>query len=226
MITGEKSILSIKKLIPEKIYDLLDARGFSVLRPCQVKAIEAGLFKDNNLLVCTPTASGKTLVGELAALNAILHDKGKAVYIVPLRALASEKYRQFKKDYPSLAIGLSTGDLDEVESYIGKNDVIIVTSEKFDSLLRHKINWIHRVKTVIIDEIHLLNDPKRGPTLEIILTILRTTLPQIQLIGLSATIGNRQELAAWLNAELIEDSWRPVKLEKGVYFDGKIEFVE
>jgi len=226
MISGEKSLESMREHIPEKVFSLLERRGFKVLRPSQVKSIQAGLFDDKNLLVCTPTASGKTLVGELGALNAILHDRGKAVYIVPLRALASEKLRQFRKDYPSLKIAMSTGDLDEVEGYLGHNDVIIVTSEKFDSLLRHKVDWLQKVKTIIVDEIHLLNDPKRGPTLEIVLTILKRVLPHAQIIGLSATIGNKEELAAWLNATLVEDSWRPVKLEKGVYYDGKIEFVE
>lgn len=224
--SGERPLSALKDKIPQKVYALLDRRGFTVLRPSQVKAIEAGLFDDKNLLVCTPTASGKTLVGELGALNAILHDRGKAVYIVPLRALASEKYRQFKKDYPDLRIAMSTGDLDEAEGYLGNNDVIIVTSEKFDSLLRHRVDWIRKVKTVIVDEIHLLNDASRGPTLEIVLTIMRTALPNAQIIGLSATIGNRRDLAAWLNAELVEDSWRPVKLEKGVFYNGKIEFLE
>ena len=225
MTKHDGNIAKYRSKIPEKVYALLERRGFTSLRPCQTKAIDAGLFSDKNLLVCTPTASGKTLVGELGALNAILHDRGKAVYIVPLRALAAEKYRQFKKDYPNLKVAMSTGDLDEAEGYLGHSDVIIVTSEKFDSLLRHKVDWLRKVKTVVVDEIHLLNDPKRGPTLEIVLTILRTTLPSAQILGLSATIGNRKDLAAWLDAELVEDSWRPVKLEKGVYLDGKIEFI-
>ena len=90
-------ITKYKSKIPAKIYSILEKKGFSELRPCQFKAINKGLFEDKNLLVCTPTASGKTLVAELGALNAIYHDKGKAVYIVPLKALASEKYKDFKK---------------------------------------------------------------------------------------------------------------------------------
>ena len=80
-----------KSKIPEKVYDLLERRGFTELRPCQIKSIDAGLFEDKNLLVCTPTASGKTLVGELAALNGILHDRGKAVYIA--RTIRTSKSR-------------------------------------------------------------------------------------------------------------------------------------
>jgi helicase len=216
----------LKNKIPEKIYELLEKRGFQELRPSQVKSIQAGLFEDENLLVCTPTASGKTLVAELAFLNAVLHDRGKAVYIVPLRALASEKYRQFRRDYPGLKIGVSSGELDTADAHLAGSDVIITTSEKFDSLLRHKAEWIRKLKTVVIDEIHLLNDSSRGPTLEIIITILKKELPKAQIIGLSATIGNPEELAEWLGAKLVKDSWRPVKLKKGVYLNGEVTFRE
>jgi helicase len=214
----------LRDLIPEKVFAVLSKKGFSTLRPCQYKAIKAGLFEDKNLLICTPTASGKTLVAELAALNAIYHDKGKAVYIVPLRALAAEKYKQFTKDYPDLKIGVSSGDIDSSDAYLAKYDVIVTTSEKFDSLMRHNTPWLEKVKVVIVDEIHLLNDAGRGPTLEIVITILRERLKKLQLIGLSATIGNPEELADWLDAKLVLDSWRPVRLDKGVFFDGKIEF--
>ncbi|MFH1505566.1 MAG: DEAD/DEAH box helicase [archaeon] len=212
-----------KEKIPKKIYSELKKRGFKELRPCQVKSINNGLFDDKNLLVCTPTASGKTLVAELAILNAIYHDKGKAVYIVPLRALASEKFKEFKKHY-DFNIAKSTGDLDSSDFYLQKYDLIITTSEKFDSLIRHKTPWLSDVKVVIIDEIHLLNDASRGPTLEVLITILRKILPKLQLVALSATIGNPAELAKWLDAKLIIDNWRPVRLDKGVYLDGKIEF--
>lgn len=214
-----------KKKIPKKIYEVLKKRDFEELRPCQSKSINKGLFEDKNLLVCTPTASGKTLVAELAILNAIFHDKGKAVYVVPLKALASEKFKDFKKHYDEFfKIAISSGDIDTADSYLANYDLIITTSEKLDSLLRHRAHWLSQVKVVVFDEIHLLNDASRGPTLEILITILRKLLPKLQLIGLSATIGNPEALADWLNAELVLDHWRPVRLDKGVFFDDKIEF--
>ena len=119
---------------------------------------------------------------------------------------------------------MSIGDNDSSDSYLAEYDLIVTTSEKLDSLIRHNSPWLSGVKTVIVDEIHLLNDTERGPTLEILLTILKKLLKNAQIIGLSATIGNAEELAEWLNADLVVDDWRPVKLHKGIYIDGKIEF--
>ena len=218
---------NIKSNIPEKLYDVLGNEGISELRPSQSKAISAGLLEGENILVCTPTASGKTLVAEFAAMNAILNKKGKAVYIVPLKALASEKNKDFKKKYGRIAkIAMSIGDLDSTGPYLHKQDLIICTSEKLDSLTRHHTPWINDIAVVIIDEIHLLNDPHRGPTLEILITMLKRIVPKAQIIGLSATIGNEKELADWLDAKLVHDDWRPTELKKGIYFKGEIEFNE
>lgn len=219
--------MKIDKLkIPEKVNRIFEKKGFDELRPSQYKSIQAGLFEDKNLIVCTPTASGKTLVGELGMLNAVYHDKGKAVYIVPLKALASEKYKQFKNDYPELKIALTSGDIDSSDDWLERYDIIITTSEKFDSLIRHRAPWINQIKVVIVDEIHLLNDYGRGPTLEIILTIIKKEMKDTQIIGLSATIGNSGELAKWLDAELVVDTWRPVELKKGIYHTEEIEFYD
>lgn len=215
----------VKDKIPAQLHDAIKAAGVTELRPAQEKAVNAGLLDGKNLLVCTPTASGKTLIAELAAVSAILKGEGKAVYIVPLKALASEKHKDFRKRYGSLMkIALSIGDIDSSDSYLADYDFIICTAEKLDSLLRHHSPWIKSVKVVIVDEVHLLNDPGRGPTLEILITILKQLLPRMQLIALSATIGNAEELAEWLGAELITDSWRPVTLHQGIYLNGKIEF--
>ena len=93
-------------------------------------------------------------------------------------------------------------------------------------MIRHHIQWLKYVNCIIVDEIHLLNDVERGPTLEILITILRTLLKNVQIIGLSATIGNPKELAEWLKAELVMDFWRPVELRQAIYVDGKIEYVK
>ncbi len=197
---------------------------YGELRPAQKKAIDAGLLEGKSILVCTPTGSGKTFVAELAALTSIYGHIGKAIYIVPLKALASEKYKAFKARYPDVKIALSIGDTDASDTYLASYDLIVVTAEKLDSLIRHQTPWIRDVKVVIIDEIHLLNDASRGPTLEILIMLLKQMLKNIQLIGLSATIGNPKELAAWLDAKLVVDDWRPVALHHGIYNNGEVVF--
>ena len=220
--------MEIKELdnkVHSELFKILE-KDIKEFRPAQVKAIEAGLLERKNILVCTPTASGKTLIAEIAAFNGIFNRVGKAIYIVPLKALANEKYKEFKKKYGLLAnIAISIGDLDSPETHLNNADVIITTSEKLDSLIRHHTPWLKYVATIIIDEIHLLNDTERGPTLEILITILKQIL-KAQIIGLSATIGNPQELADWLEAELVVDDWRPVKLKQGVCLNNEIEFIE
>jgi len=216
----------IKPKLNEDIYKVLKAEGIDELRPAQEKSINADLLEGKSILVCTPTASGKTLVAEMAMTEAITSGKGKAIYLAPLKALASEKFKDFKRKYDSLfKIAMSIGDMDSTDPYLVEYDMILMTSEKMDSLIRHHAPWLKYVSVVVVDEIHLLNDPGRGPTLEILLTILKTVLPKAQIIGLSATIGNPKELANWLGAELVLDNWRPVKLKQGVYLNGEIEFV-
>ena len=196
---------------------------FSTLTPIQEKAVKAGLLEGKSLLACAPTASGKTLIATMALYNIL--GKGKGIYLVPLKALGTEKYKEYLnvfKDSP-YEVGLATGDVDSESNYLTKYDVLILTTEKLDSLLRHKVGWLAEVKVVIVDEIHLLNDASRGPTLEIILTLLKNLIKP-QIIGLSATIGNPKELADWLEATLVIDEWRPVELKKGIYAEGKVEY--
>jgi len=206
------------------VQQVLEKSGIAQLNPVQEAALKAGLLEGKNMVLAAPTASGKTLVAEFAALNVI--QKGlKVVYIVPLRALASEKYHEFKEKYEKLGIkiALSMGDLDSSDPWLSRADLIIVTSEKFDSLLRHGIPWVGQIGLVVIDEIHLLNDPDRGPTLEITITKLRQ-LAKPQFLALSATIKNYKEIAEWLNAEPVYSEYRPIKLYRGVCFDRKIHY--
>lgn len=209
---------------------------FPQLTPVQEKALLAGLLNDKSLLVCAPTASGKTLIATMAICqklneNNANNDKKhqnilrKAIYLVPLKALANEKFKEYKELFNGTKhkVIISTGEVDSESNYLANYDLLILTTEKLDSLLRHRVSWLSEVKTVIVDEIHLLNDPSRGPTLEVILTLLRMLIKP-QLIGLSATIGNPQELANWLEATLVEDQWRPVELKKGIHWQGETEF--
>ncbi len=198
-------------------------QNFNSLTPIQEKAVEAGLLKNKSILACAPTASGKTLIATMGISNIL--GKGKAIYLVPLKALANEKFKEYKKllEGTEFKVIMSTGDIDSESGYLAKYDLLILTVEKLDSLLRHKISWLSEVKTVIVDEIHLLNDSSRGPTLEIVLTILQNLIKP-QIIGLSATIGNPKDLANWLNVKLVIDNWRPVELKKGIFCEGKTEF--
>lgn len=200
--------------IPENVLKYIQKQNIKELRPSQEKSIKKGLFKNNhNQIVCTPTGSGKTLVAELAMLHTLLNKQKKVIYIVPLKALASEKYKEFMTLYGmDFKIRISVGDLQN-EKYNYDYDLLIVTAEKLDSIIRHDMKILENTGLVIVDEIHLLNDEKRGPTLEILLSIFKTKFPKVRLIGLSATIGNAKELSEWLKADLIEDTWRPVELQ-------------
>lgn len=208
-----------------RITSLLKEQGIEQLYPPQIDAVGPALA-GKNLVLSIPTASGKSLVAYLAILNSVLRG-GKALYIVPLKALASEKYDDLAKfETLGLKVGESTGDFDEIDPKLSKYDIVIATSEKVDSLLRHRTNWLKQISVVVADEVHLINDPDRGPTLEVILVKFRTFNPSAQLIALSATIRNSSELADWLDARLVESDWRPVPLKEGVYLDGEVFFTD
>lgn len=220
-------LMEIKDKLPSKLYNVLEKR-FVELRPPQEAAIKKGLLDGKNIVVASPTASGKTIIAEIACIKNILEQKGKAVYVVPLKALANEKFEDFKKFYEKIGIKItiSIGDLDSTDPWLGKYDLIIVTSEKLDSLIRHGANWLSEINTVVIDEIHLIDDLSRGPTLEILITRLKQIVPNAQLIALSATIKNADEIANWLNSEIVKSDYRPVKLFEGVFYKNKIDLWE
>lgn len=199
--------------------------GYYTLYPPQELAVKAGLLEGENLVVSAPTASGKTLIAELAIIKRVLEVGGKALYLVPLRALASEKYNDFLKYKEiGLKIALSTGDYDSSDPWLDNYDIIITTNEKADSLLRHRSHWLNNVTAVVFDEIHLVHSNRRGPTLEMVVAYLRKICKDYQILALSATISNAREVAEWLNAKLVQSEWRPVTLKEGVYYDGEIIF--
>ena len=188
--------------------------GIEELYPPQAAAVEAGVTHGENVVAAIPTASGKTLIAELAMLTA----DGPALYIVPLRALAREKYESFA-DLPGVSVGISTGDFDSPAEELGEEDVVVATAEKVDSAIRNGASWVAELACVVVDEVHLLGRPRRGPTLEITLATLQRRAPGVQIVALSATVDNPGAIAAWLDAELVESTWRPVSLRTGVYDD-------
>lgn len=211
-------------MVDPKILAIVKNQGILELYPPQAEALPHAL-KGEHLVLSIPTAAGKSLVAYLAIVQRLLTEGGKAFYIVPLRALAREKYEELQAFEPlGLKVGISTGDLDESDVRLSKYDIIVCTSEKADSLLRHGLHWLDKIKVLVIDEIHLIHDPSRGPTLEVIIAQMKALNPATQLIALSATIKNAVELADWLGGKLIRSDWRPVLLKEGVFFHNKIQF--
>jgi len=217
--------------IPEAVKELIIRSGIVELYPPQEEAVKAGALEGKNLVLASPTASGKTLVAELCALKHILEKNGKTIYLTPLRALASEKFEDFRK-YTSITktggrrvrIGISTGDFDSTDPWLERYDIIITTNEKADSLLRHRAKWMDEISLVVADEVHLLNEAERGPTLEVVLARLMQVNPDMQILALSATINNVDEIAQWLKAGYITTEWRPVALKEGVLLHEEVQY--
>lgn len=203
--------------LPQKFIARLEELGYTELYPPQEEAVNKGLLKDRNMVLAVPTASGKTLIALFALIKALERGQ-KSIYIVPLRALAEEKYQEIKE--LGINAALTTGDYDSTNVHLKQYDVIVTTSEKCDSLLRHDPRFFNDVRLIIADEVHLITDGGRGPTLEMILSKMKHK----HILALSATVSNAQEIADWLDAELVESDWRPVPLRKGVFLENTIRY--
>ncbi len=220
-MTSQIEDLSINR----RVIDLLHSFGIKKLFPTQDSALKSGVLEGKNLVLAVPTSSGKTLVAEISMLKSILDGLGKALYLVPLRSLASEKYEEFRRyEKIGITIAMSVGDYDSSGTSLKDADIIILTTERADSLIRHQVDWLNDIGIVVIDEIHLVNDTSRGPTLEMVLAKLRRLRGDVQIVALSATISNADDIAGWLNAQLVKSEWRPIPLREGVYLDGSIDF--
>jgi len=220
--------MKIEKLeLPDSAIDFLKSQGFEKLYPPQTDSVKSGLLDGKSILVSAPTASGKTLIAMLAMLSYLSKNNGKVIYLSPLRALASEKFLEFKKlEKISLGkkikVGMSTGDFENIEKNLETSNVLILTNEKMDSIIRHGVEWVEEIGLVISDEVHLIGDESRGPTLEMILTYLKLLDTKPQIVGLSATITNSDEIADWLGCTLVKNDWRPVPLSEGVCDGGEV----
>ncbi|MGC8609457.1 MAG: DEAD/DEAH box helicase, partial [Thermoplasmata archaeon] len=199
---------SFLKLVDENDYDLYDH---------QIRAIEE-FRKGKNVLVSVPTASGKTLIAYAAIYET--YTKGlKSIYIVPLRSLAMEKYEEMSRLRElGMRVRLSIGNYGDEPDFIKYYDVIVMTSEKADSLLHHDPNMIEDVGLMVVDEIHLMGDDSRGPTLETVITSSKIINSDMKIIALSATVSNATEIAKWLDAGLIVSDFRPVPLQTGILY--------
>ncbi len=210
--------------LPAGAVDHFRREGIEELYPPQAEAVEAGATDGENLVAAVPTASGKTMIAALSMLSAIERG-GTALYIVPLRALASEKKEEFEAyEQFGVTVGVTTGNYESTSDWLATKDIVVATSEKVDSLVRNGADWLSELTCVVSDEVHLIDDRNRGPTLEVTLAKLRKLNPGMQQVALSATVGNADEIADWLDAALIDTDWRPIDLRMGVHYGNALNF--
>ncbi len=206
-----------------------------LLLPVQEQAIkEYKILEGRDLLVSAPTSSGKTFLGEIAALYNIFRRR-KVIYLVPLKALAEEKYADFCNKYAGFGIKvvLSTGDRSEFDAAILQGDfqLAVIVFEKMNRLLTRNKALINNCGLVIVDEIQMTTDDTRGANLEMLLTQILSSREKasqkIQLIGLSAVIGDLNHLDQWLGMTVLNSVKRPVELQEGILTrDGTFKYRE
>lgn len=192
------------------------------LNSMQVEAISrAGILTGRNVLVCAPTAAGKTLVGELAALRAVKAGQ-RAVVVLPMRALVNEQWDAFATAYAPLGLRVvrSCGDItdDDAELAAGAFDVAFVTYEKLLGRLMAAPSILDGVGTIVLDEIQLVCDEHRGRTVELLVARVRRRNRQakrVQVIALCGEVGELNGLHDWLAADLVIERKRPVPLHEG-----------
>lgn len=211
--------------LPPHLQQCLREWKIDALTAVQKMAVNKGVANGESAIVCAPTSSGKTLVGELALANA-LHDGLDCLYLVSHRALAEQKFADFARRFAaaqwksSVSVGISTGDHEEGD--VGCR-LLISTYEKALGLLlagRLKVD-----KTIIVaDELQLLGDSGRGASVETLCALLRQQSPR-QFVGLTATVENPQELADWLNCKCVRCPTRDVELLQTIRYGGKLHTV-
>lgn len=200
------------------------------LLPAQAEALQkTDLLRGRSLLLFAPTGAGKTLVGEIAALQAATEGR-RALYLVPTKALAEEKYALLRQSYADLGLRvlISTRDrrLDDERLLQGDFDLAVTVPEKAHYLFNLSPGVARAVGCVIVDELQMISDLQRGATLEVTLAHLLSHCPKLQLVGLSAVIDDPGPLAGWLRAEWLQIKQRPVELRQGVLADGVFRFRE
>lgn len=188
---------------------------FADLNPAQAQALPEIFGHDQNLLVVAPTGAGKTVIGMAATLRAVVQQGRKAAWLVPQRSLTDELDNELTAwRGQGLAVERLSGEQAVDMERIHKADLWIATTEKFEALCRASAfrESLAEVGSLVVDEIHLLGDPARGPLLEALLARIRDSDTATRIVGLSATISNAAQIAEWLRAVLLRSSWRPSRL--------------
>lgn len=173
-----------------------------------------------SVVVCAPTGAGKTVIAE-HAIHKALEEGTRIFYTTPLKALSNQKYYDFCERYGTENVGLLTGDT----SINRGGQIVVMTTEVFRNML-YGTNFgavadnLQNVRYVVLDEVHYMNDEQRGTVWEESIIYCPTN---VQIIALSATVANADELTAWINTvhsrtELVNTDFRPVPL-KFFYFD-------
>jgi len=220
--------------IPQDIIKIWK-QDIPTLNSLQQEAInKAKILEGGSSIVVAPTSSGKTFIGEVAAIKTAIIDQKKCVYLVPMKALVNDKYYDFTRKYAEYGIRIarSCGDIQDNDSEIARNkfDIAIFTNEKFLYWLLANPQFIERLGLVVIDELQLITEGDRGITLEFLLTLLKEARNKNnfpQLIGLSATLGDLNGFDKWLNAVEIKSTQRPIPLLEGtIDYSGNFHYLD
>src|SRR5215467_3754961 len=216
--------------IGDEIIDIWKRSYGEFLLPIQEKAIvRHNVLGGKNLIIFAPTSSGKTLVGEIVSVHYAMAKK-RALYLVPMKALAEEKYNHFKDTYGELGVKtiISTHDRKEYDQELERKEfhIAVVVFEKLNALLVKNPNLLEGIGLVVTDELQMMGDETRGAGLELLLTKILVSPFKPQLLGLSAVLGDAEDLARWLKAELLIDTRRPVELRKGILSRNVFSYLE
>lgn len=203
------------------------------LNQLQIDAVnDFGVLAGEHLVVVAPTSSGKTMIGELAALNAVTR-RQRALFLLPLKALVADKRRHFDSVYGTYGLRTieATGETDNISPLLrGRYDVALLTYEKFSSIALTHPHVLEQAGVVVVDEAQMIADRSRGANLEFLLTLIRMRRREgiePQLIALSGVIGETNGLERWLGARLLRRDERPVPLDEGLLLsDGHREYID
>lgn len=209
--------------VPEKIAGSWTEQFPGGLNPLQLAAVNThGVLAGKSLLVVAPTSSGKTMVGELAAIQAVISGR-KAAFLLPYRALVNEKFDTFTAQYGSagLRVVRCSGDASDGigPALAGRYDLGFFTYETFLNLALVSPRLVRQLGLVVVDEGQFITDPNRGITVELIFALLLRARQQgirPQLIVLSAVLGRLNGFNDWLGVDLLISTKRPVPLIEGV----------